>query len=115
MTLLQGPTNQTKHDMISPEILKAGVHLHLLEWHDALVVQQNTKAPWKKRRATQRSTSEWKIAQQTTSFRVQKHSNTGNHSGGSNSVFTRQPRRFALEVKELKQRSHSLGFFNSSS
>ena len=26
MTLLQGPTNQTKHDMISPEILKAGVH-----------------------------------------------------------------------------------------
>ena len=58
MTLLQGPTNQTKHDMISPEILKAGVHLHLLEWHDALVVQQNRKAPWKKRRATQRSTSE---------------------------------------------------------
>ena len=31
------------------------------------------------------------------------------------SVFTRQPRRFALEVKELKERSHSLGFFNSSS
>ena len=58
MTLLQGPTNQTKHDMISPEILKAGVHLHLLEWHDALVVKQNRKAPWKKRRATQRSTSE---------------------------------------------------------
>ena len=49
MTLLQGPTNQTKHDMISPEILKAGVHLHLLEWHDALVVQQNRKAPWKKK------------------------------------------------------------------
>ena len=48
MTLLQGPTNQTKHDVISPEILKAGVHLHLLEWHDALVVQQNRKAPWKK-------------------------------------------------------------------
>ena len=83
MTLLQGPTNQTKHDVISPEILKAGVHLHLLEWHDALVVQQNRKVPWKKRRATQRSTSEWKIAQQTTSFLVQKHSNTGNHTGGS--------------------------------
>ena len=45
MTLLQGPTNQTKHDMISPKILKAGVHL--LEWHDALVVQQNRMARWK--------------------------------------------------------------------
>jgi len=46
MTLLQGPRNQTKHDMISPEILKAGVHL--LEKRDALVVQQNRMVPWKK-------------------------------------------------------------------
>lgn len=46
MKLLQGPTNPTKHDMISPKILKAAVHL--LEWHDALVVQQNRMAPWKK-------------------------------------------------------------------
>ena len=48
MKLSQGPTNQTKHDMISPEILRAGVHLHLLEWYDALVVQQNRMVPWKK-------------------------------------------------------------------
>ena len=47
MKLLQGPTNQTKHDMISPKILKAGVHL--LERSDALVVQQNRMAPWKKK------------------------------------------------------------------
>ena len=50
MTLLQGPTNQTKHDMISPKILKAGGHL--LERRDALVVQQNRLARWKKGNAT---------------------------------------------------------------
>ena len=50
MTLSQGPTNQTKHDMISPETLKAGGHL--LERRDALVVQQNRLARWKKSYAT---------------------------------------------------------------